>query len=52
MLTLLQVDMEWRGDLHKTTILYMGPSMSFHVDLGEGTEKDSRTELKNDHLGG
>ena len=28
---------KWRGDPYKTTILYIGPSMSFHVNLGQGT---------------
>ena len=27
---------KWRGAPYKTTILYIGPSMSFHVNLGEG----------------
>ena len=27
---------KWRGALYKTTILYIGPSISFHVNLGEG----------------
>ena len=30
----------WRGASDKTTILYIGPSMSFQVNLGEGTFKD------------
>ena len=28
---------KWRGAPYKTTILYIGPSMSFHVNLGEGS---------------
>ena len=39
-LALLQINMEltwnWRGAHYKTTILYIGPCMSFHVNLGEG----------------
>ena len=27
---------KWRGAPNKTTILYIGPSISFHVNLGEG----------------
>ena len=27
---------KWRGALYRTTILYIGLYMSFHVDLGEG----------------
>ena len=27
---------KWRGAHYKTTILYIGPFMSFHVSLGEG----------------
>ena len=27
---------KWRGALNKITILYIGPFMSFHVNLGEG----------------
>ena len=32
---------KWRGSLQKTTILYVGPSVSFHVNLGEGVDFDS-----------
>ena len=28
---------KWRGAHYKATVPYIGPSMSFHVDLGEGT---------------
>ena len=28
---------KWRGAYYETTILYIGPSMSFHVNSGEGT---------------
>ena len=27
---------KWTGAPKKTTIVYIGPSMSFHVNLGEG----------------
>ena len=27
---------KWRGAPYKTTILYIGPLISFHVNLGEG----------------
>ena len=29
---------KWRGAPNKTTILYIGPSISFHFNLGEGKE--------------
>ena len=31
---------KWRRGPYKTTILYIGPSMSFHVNLGEGTSME------------
>ena len=37
-----------RGALNKTTILYIGPSVSFHVNLGEGISPafDQRSSQK------
>ena len=37
--TLLQINMEVER-VHKTTILYIGPSMNFHVNLGEDNSND------------
>ena len=34
-LTIVQIEMEVKRTPHKTTILYIGPSMSFHADLAE-----------------
>ena len=35
--TLLAINMEVERSPLKTTILYIGPPMSFHVNMGEGT---------------
>ena len=32
----------WRGAPFKATILYIGPSMGFHVNIGEGKHKDPK----------
>ena len=34
---LLHLTWQWRGVSYKTTILYIGPSMSYHVKFGEGS---------------
>ena len=40
----------WRGALFKSAILYTGPSMSFHVYLGEGKEHGAETLDPSDPL--
>ena len=40
--TLLQINMELERSPLKTTILYIGSSMGFHVNLGEGRSRQSR----------
>ena len=37
---------KWRGAPYKTTILYIEPSMSFRVNLGEGNRRQEAKKVK------